>query len=501
MKRMRINNWMKIRVLLGGLLLSGTVNGLTIDPPKQEVRAVWLSTVYGLDWPSRPISAGFPIAAQQKELMDMLDKLADANFNTIFIQTRLRGDVIYPSSIEPFSRVFSGKCGVSPGYDPLAFVIEECHKRGMECHAWLVTYPIGTESSVKSQGKHSVVKKRPKLCVKHQGEWYLDPGLPETADYILSLAQEVVNRYDVDGIHFDYIRYPEQANRFNDKKTHTKYGKKQELSNWRRENINKTVARIYDWVKQVKPWVQVSSSPLGKYARIPRVPNAGWTAYESVFQDAALWMKNGKQDMLVPMMYYTHDNYFPFVDNWTENAYGRMFIAGLGGYRLMENEGDWLLNDLTDQIDYARYYGGGGVAIFRAKNVTDNLKGIYDELCNNYFKYPAQLPPLSWLNDSVPPSPGSVHVSHEGDQLVLTWEEPEASETPLTYTVYYSYSDSINQESSEAILATGIHSRTLYLTPPTDEAIFTFTVTASSRYHIESLPAPETFYYHCPFTK
>lgn len=488
--------WFRVWLFVGLYFVSLCVSATSVDPPKREVRAVWLSTIYGLDWPSRPVTGGWSAEAQKLELTRMLDKLADAHFNTVFVQARLRGDVIYRSVIEPAAKVFTGTYGVSPGYDPLAFVIEECHKRGMECHAWLVTFPVGTDQIVKQQGKRSVVKRYPKLCVKHQGEWYMDPGMPGTSDYILSLTQEIVDNYDIDGIHFDYIRYPENAKRFNDKKTYSQYGKRQALADWRRENINKMIARIYEWVKKAKPWVQVSSSPLGKYSRIPRVPNAGWTAYESVYQDAAAWMKDCKQDMLVPMMYYTHDNYFPFVDNWSENTNGRLFVAGLGAYRLLSNEGDWVLNDLTDQIDYARYYGGGGVAFFRAKNVTDNLKGLYDELCDTYFKYPAQLPPLTWLNDSVPPAPGQVRVEREGDELKLSWDAPADSTEPLTYTVYYSYTDSVNTEASAAILATGVRGCEMYITPPQSEMIFSFTVTASSRYHIESPAAPETFYYH-----
>lgn len=152
-----------------------------VEPPKKEIRAVWLTTVYGLDWPHKPATTEAERKAQQQALLDILDRLQEANFNMVFIQARLRGDVIYRSAIEPATKTFSGKYGVLPGYDPLAFVVDECHKRGMECHAWFVTFPLGTEKSVKEQGKLSVVKKKPKLCKRHNGEWYLDPGVPETA--------------------------------------------------------------------------------------------------------------------------------------------------------------------------------------------------------------------------------------------------------------------------------------------------------------------------------
>lgn len=473
-----------------------------VDAPKREIRAVWLTTVYGLDWPRKPATTEAGRKAQQQELCDMLDRLQDANFNTIFLQARLRGDVIFRSAIEPAAKTFSGKYGALPGYDPLAYAIEECHKRGMECHAWFVTFPVGTDKSVAEQGKLSVVKRQPKLCKRHNGEWYLDPGVPQTADYILSLVKELVNGYDIDGIHFDYIRYPEQAKTFPDKALYKKLGQKKQLADWRRENINKMVYRIYDWVKLTKPWVQVSSSPLGKYNRIERVPNAGWTAYESVFQDPKMWMQQGKQDMIVPMMYYLHDNFFPFVDNWVSNSNGRLVVPGLGAYRMLKNEADWTVNDVTDQIDYSRYYGGAGCTFFRCASVLDNTKGLYDELKNNYFKYPAQLPPLTWLNDTVPFAPEEVCVERIDNELKLHWQKPTEEKKELTYTVYYSLNDSINTSLSRNILMTGIRDTVIYLpVDPTVEKGYTFSVSASTRYHIESAPSRETYYYLTGFPK
>lgn len=484
------------------LICIGVQYVVAIDPPKREIRGVWLTTVYGLDWPHKPATDAGSRQIQQQALCDLLDRLQAANFNTVFIQARLRGDVIFRSAIEPASKTFSGKCGTLPGYDPLAFAVDECHKRGMECHAWFVTFPLGTDKHVKAQGKLSVVKRHPKLCKFHQGEWYLDPGVPGTSDYILSLVKELVNGYDIDGIHFDYIRYPEQAKKFPDKPLYKKYGKSKELSDWRRENINKMVYRLYDWVKSVKPWVQVSSSPLGKYNRIERVPNAGWTAYESVFQDPKRWMQQGKQDMIVPMMYYLHDNFFPFVDNWVENSNGRLVVPGLGAYRMLKEEADWTVNDITDQIDYSRYYGGAGCAFFRCANVLDNSKGLYDELKNKYYKYPAQLPPLSWLNDSIPAAPGEVRVERRDNELKLSWQKPAEYKKELTYTVYYSLTDSIDITLSRDILITGIRDTAIYLpVNGASERGYTFCVTASTRYHQESDPSRETYYYLSRFPK
>ncbi len=470
-----------------------------VEPPKEEIRAVWLATVYGLDWPSEPASTEEGREAQRQALRSILDRLRDANFNMVFVQTRLRGDVIYPSAIEPFSGVFSGKCGKSPGYDPLAFVVEECHARGMECHAWFVTFPLGSEKSVRERGRLSVVKKRPELCKRHRGEWYLDPGAAGTGDYILSLVKEIVNGYDIDGIHFDYIRYPEHAKAFPDRTSYKKYGRKRPLADWRRENIDRMVRQIYDWVKGVKPWVQVSSSPLGKYDRIERVPNAGWTAYGNVYQDPKKWLREGKQDMIVPMMYYLHDNFFPFLDDWVKDDGGRLVVPGLGAYRIEES--GWTVNDITDQIDYSRYFGGAGCAFFRCGNVLDN-KDLYEELRDHYYKYPARLPSLTWLNDSLPAAPDEVRVERIGDELRLSWDKPASETQDLTYTVYYSLTDSVDLDSARSILATNIHGDELYLPVEADrERGYTFVVTASTRYRVESAPSRETYYYQSKFVK
>ena len=262
------------------------------------------------------------------------------------------------------------------------------------------------------------------------------------------------------------------------------------------------VSMIYDWVKEVKPWVQVSSSPLGKYNRIPKVPNAGWTAYESVFQDPRKWLEMGKHDMVVPMMYYKFDNFFPFVDNWVEISNGRMVVPGLGAYRMGKKEADWEKTDITDQIDYSRYYGGAGCSFFRCANVLDNTKGIYKELKDVYYKYPAQLPPLTWLSNSVPEAPAEVNVTRKQNELVLTWKPQHTGSDTLTYTVYYSLKGSIDTEASTSILATGLRSTSLNI--PIDnetEKLYTFCVTSSSRYRIESKPSQETSYYLSSFEK
>jgi len=489
----------KIIGLLSFLLIAATA-AFCDDYPKHEIRAVWLTTIYGLDWPQRYAIDDNSRKIQQQELRTMLDKLQDAHFNTVFVQTRLRGDVIYNSDIEPFAKVFTGKYGTMPGYDPLAFVIEECHKRGMECHAFFVTFPVGTTKIVDEQGEYSVVKRNPQLCLKYKDEWYLDPGIPETADYILSLVKEVVSRYDIDGIQFDYVRYPGRI--FPDDESYAKYGNGASREEWRRENINRLMSAVNNCVKESKPYVQVSSSPVGKYRKSPDTPNASWTAYDDVYQDPKAWFESGAQDMVVPMMYYRANDFYPFVESWVKQAKTRNIVAGLGAYRLSSKEGDWKLEDITEQIDYVRNHGMNGCAFFRARFVVDNEKGIFTALKNNSFRYPAQLPPLTWMKDEKQPdAPNEIRVARNGRSLRLSWDKP-ADNKDYTYTVYYSVKDSLDTSKAQSILATGLRNNELtFLVDGNSERGYLFAVTASDRYRSESLHSYETFYYYSDYEK
>lgn len=272
---------------------------LAAQPPKHEVRAAWITAVYGLDWPQTRTTSPEGIRKQQAELIEILDRLKAANFNTVLFQTRTRGDVLYKSAIEPYNSILTGKVGGDPGYDPLAFAIAECHKRGMECHAWMVTIPLGNRKHVAALGKESVTKKKRAICVPYKREYFLNPGHPQTKEYLMSLVREVVERYDVDGIHFDYLRYPENAPRFPDSYDYRKYSKGRSLAQWRRDNLTEIVRYIYKGVKAMKPWVKVSTCPVGKYKDTSRYPSRGWNAFHTVYQDVQGWLGEGIQDQIL----------------------------------------------------------------------------------------------------------------------------------------------------------------------------------------------------------
>lgn len=424
--------------------------------PKHEVRAAWITAVYGLDWPRTRATSPERIRKQQDELVEILDKLKAANFNTVLFQTRTRGDVLYQSSIEPYNSILTGKVGGDPGYDPLTFAIEECHKRGMECHAWMVSIPLGNKKHVASLGKESVTKKKAAICVPYKNEYFLNPGHPQTKEYLMSLVREVVKRYDVDGVHFDYLRYPENAPRFPDGYDYKRYAKGRSLAQWRRDNITDIVRYIYKEVKALKPWVKVSTSPVGKYRDTSRYSSRGWNAYHTVYQDVQGWLGEGIQDQIYPMQYFRGNHFYPFALDWKEQSNGRHIIPGLGIYFLDPAEGNWTLDEIERQMHFIRAQKLEGEAHYRVKYLMDNTQGLYDTLEKNFYTAPALQPAMPWI-DSVPPTPPTnlrTEQLAEG-YLLLRWN-PATDNDPQnapTYVVYGSDTYPVDTDNPENILA------------------------------------------------
>jgi len=456
------------------------------NPPATEVRAVWLTTNYGLDWPTNRTSH----EAQKRELIQILDNLQKHHFNTVMFQVRSRGEVMYPSSLEPLSSLIIPAGPGQPLFDPLAFAVEECHKRGMEIHAWMVTYPLGGERHVRSLGERSVTRKQPTLAKRFRGEWFLDPGNPRTDDYLISLVMEVVENYDVDGIHFDYIRYPDNRGRFPDDGMYRLHGKGKTRAQWRRDNITRFVIKVYDRVKEAKPWVQVSSAPLGRYRALNGV-GGGWTALETVYQDAGHWMRLGKHDALYPMMYYKDQLFYPFVDDWVAQGNRRIVVPGLGVYQMIEL--GWSLQDLLNQVDHTRVHEVNGQAYFRAENVLSNTKGILNEL-EHYYRHPAKLPAMNWLSDTIPEIPNDLRAErNEEGVFELSWED---NAQRVTYNVYRSETDSLGTDDAKKLLVTGLRQSVYSLVVPDDDKAYYYYITTSDSYHKESEPSVPAFFYH-----
>lgn len=339
--------------------------------PDKEIRAVWLATIGGIDWPRTYASTPATISRQKQELTDMLDKLKKININTILLQTRVRGTVIYPSMYEPWDGCMSGRPGVSPGYDPLRFAIEECHKRGMEIHAWVVTIPVGKWNNL---GCRRLLQRYPKLITKIGDEGFMHPEQPQTAEYLSNICSEIIQNYNIDGIHLDYIRYPETwKNRINRVQG--------------REYITRIVRKIHNNIKQKKPSVKISCSPLGKHDDLSRYSSKGWNARNTVCQDAQAWLRNGLMDQLYPMIYFKENNFYPFAIDWAEHCAAGQVAAGLGIYFLDPKEGNWRIDEVKRQLNVCRQLGLGQ-CFFRAKYLINNIQGLYDYLRIFNFQMP-----------------------------------------------------------------------------------------------------------------
>ena len=465
---------------------------------KYEVRATWLTTLGGMDWPSQKANSPAGIQRQQEELRHILDRLKAANFNTVLFQTRLRGDVIYPSYLESFSECLTGHSGKSPHYDPLQFAIEECHKRGMALHAWVVTIPIGSKRQVKLLGNKSVVARHPSLCKEFKGNWYLDPGEPGSATYLSHIIKEIVARYDIDGIHFDYIRYPEQGKRFPDYQSYRKYGHKKPINQWRRENITRIVRQLYNEIKSLKPWVIVSSSPIGKFNDTKHYRSQGWNAYQEVHQDAQAWLREGIHDALFPMMYFRDNHFYPFALDWQENKNQRWIVPGLGIYFLETKGSNWTLDDVIRQIHFTRNHKFEGQAYFRNQFLLNNVKGIGDKLEHYFYTTPAVTPPLTWIDSIAPSAPTIVSFTEKGGtdstyhprSVTIQWRPSVPQKAGgISYRIYASNTYPVDTYLGENIIATNI-----------SDSIYTYTVklpwqkkqfwavTAVDRYGNESVP-------------
>ena len=462
-----------------------------VNYPKHEERAVWLATIGGIDWPRTKAVDERSTERQKQELTDILDLLQRANINVVLLQTRIRGSVIYPSDIENWDEAITGRAGRAPSYDPLQFAIEECHRRGMELHAWLVTIPLGTSSRQKAYGQMSVTKRHPELCKTIGGEVFMIPGKPATADYVASIAREIVTRYDVDGISLDYIRYPESQYHFNDDNLYTT-STGMTLADWRRDNITRIVRRVHDEVKAIKPWVKLSSSPIGKYRNLSRYRSGGWDCYDAVYQDPQAWLRDNLQDMLFPMMYFLGDNYYPFLYDWAENNYGHPIAAGLGIYFLDPREGRWQLNDVRAEMHAARNSGVGGIAFYRSDFLTRNLKGLYDATCEEFFPYVALTTPMTWMQESCEPKQPT-NMSHRDGCITWQYSEPlEHDGWPfISFNIYGSNTYPVDTEAAENLLQHHVH-ETKYTISGRGTTKRYFAVRAIDRYGNESTALQET---------
>lgn len=447
---------------------------LLFSAPKYETRAVWLTTFGGLDWPRTHSLTPTSKDKQQQELCALLDKLKEGGINTILLQTRVRASTIYPSVYETWDRCLTGIYGKSPQYDALKFAIEECHKRGMELHAWVVTIPVGKWNQ---KGCLDLRRKYPRMVKKIGDEGFLNPEYAGTATYLAKICQEIVNNYDVDGIHLDYIRYPE-------------LWPNKRMGNTERANITRIVAQIHTHVKKAKPWIKVSCSPIGKYNDLSRYSSKGWNAFSRVAQDAQMWVKTGLIDNIYPMLYFRGNDFYPFLFDWIEQCGNENVAAGLAAYMLSPQEKNWPLEDIIRQLQTCRSRGVG-YAFFRARFFTADTKGVFSFVKNHMNASLALTPPMHTGSIVRPQPPRDVILERTSDCDYLSWQTASTHRVHqdgnyTLYNIYASPDKHIDINNPQMLIATRVAVNHIKIGQRKGKIPINYAITAMDRYGNES---------------
>ena len=301
----------------------------------------------------------------------------------------------------------------------------------------------------------------------------------------------IIGDYDIDGVHFDYLRYPENAPLFPDKYDFRRYGKGRTVEQWRRDNISEIVRYIYKGVKAIKPWVKLSASPVGKYRDTSRYPSRGWNAFHTVYQDPQGWLGEGIMDQIYPMMYFQGNSFYPFALDWQEQSNGRQVIPGLGIYFLHPDEGKWTRDEIDRQMNFIRSHKLAGEAHYRVKYLMENTQGIYDELAENFYAYPALQPPMPWLDNVPPTAPTELKVTDiDHGYTELKWQaatDNDPHNNPM-YVIYASNEYPVDTSRPENIVAQNIRETSYIYAPILPwNAKKHFAVTAVDRYGNESV--------------
>ncbi len=384
----------------------------------REFRAIWIATVSNIDWPSRP---GLNSFEQQGELIAILNRAVKLNMNAIVLQVRPATDAIYASTLEPWTEYIAGQMGrpPEPYYDPLAFAVEESHKRGLELHAWFNPYRSRHPSARSDISQDHLSNTRPTLVRKYGRHLWLDPGDSAVRRHSVRVIEDVVKRYDVDGIHFDDYFYPykerDSANviiDFPDSVTYAAYvktGGKLVRDDWRRNNVDTFIREVYRSIKSTKPWVKFGISPFGVWrAGVPETIK-GFDAYGELYADSKKWLNEGWVDYFTPQLYWAisrQDVSYPVLLNWwvSENTKRRNMWPGNFTSRVgSTGDPSWKTQEILDQISVTRLQDGAtGNVHFSARVFMQNRDSINERLLAGPYAGPALVPPSRWL-DSIPP--------------------------------------------------------------------------------------------------
>lgn len=416
-------------------------------PPKREFRGVWIATVENIDWPAVPNGDA---VQQQKQLINLLNEHQKTGINAIMFQVRPAADAFYAKSREPWSKFLTGKQGVGPDpfYDPLELAVTEAHQRGMELHAWFNPYRATQDADFSALSANHITNMRPEWFFIYGGKKLFNPGIPEVREYIVKVVLDVVDNYDVDGIHMDDYFYPYRiaGQTIQDQGTYQKYGKGfGSIDDWRRNNVNLLIKMLGDSIHKHKPLLKFGMSPFGVWANKKQHPAGsetnGGSSYVQQYADSRKWVKEGWVDYINPQLYRPlNDNLVAFnkmVDWWSLNTYGKHLYIGQAPYRLIENQMPAYRqpSELPNEIRYLRKnMRVQGSVYFSSRSLMINPLGFTDSLRNNFYHYPALPPVMLWLDSVAPHPPLQLVGTVTANTVNLQWQMPlTAKDNELVY--------------------------------------------------------------------
>jgi uncharacterized lipoprotein YddW (UPF0748 family) len=415
---------------------SAAGGALTPPAPLRELRGVWIATVSNIDWPSIP-SRG-DSARQQADLRVLLDRATTDGFNAVILQVRSGGDALYRSTLEPWAALLGNGQGVDPGWDPLAFAIAEAHARGLELHAWFNPYRAGSARDSLAFASNHVFRTRRDLVRNYAAALWMDPGDPDVSARTLAAITDVVKRYDVDGVHIDDFFYPypvaDSSGRlvdFPDSATYARFNPRAlSRGDWRRDNVNRFVERMYDDVHRAKPWVRVGISPFGIWRPGNPAQIKGLDAYDAIYADSKLWLGRGWLDYFVPQLYWGIEppaqSFTALLDWWVDpaqNPRSRPVWPGLASYRVdttayhpgtLPPPADTVTfryqpGEILRQIRETRRrepLGATGVVLYNGSSVLTRVGGILGAMLrDSAFQEGALTPAMPWLGARAPARP------------------------------------------------------------------------------------------------
>ena len=463
---------------------------------KREFRAAWIATVANIDW---PISNSATSEEQMNELKSMLDSLESAGMNALFFQIRTECDALYDSKIEPWSYWLTGEQGTAPSpfYDPLKFAIDESHKRGMELHAWFNPYRAVRDTTSYKQSEDHVAVVHKDWLIKSDKYLMLDPGLPQVRGHILSVMNDVLTRYDIDGIHFDDYFYPYGPKISNeDSLTFADYSRGIiNIDDWRRDNINLLMSEIYKIIQVTKPKVKFGISPFGivlnEYAG-----TKGFNSYDIIYCDPLNWLENKIVDYITPQIYWeighAKADYAKLLPWWGKVTNERDLYVGHFSSKMVAPNYKGKKSEIGDQIRLNRMTENVlGSVFFSAKTISRNWGGLADSMKNDWYRNIAIPPAMAW-KEIVPPLTAENLRRIETDSgVLLFWNIPNAAEDnefPNYYLVYrFEDKASIDLNDPSKIVGKAVNKSTnFYDNFAETDTNYIYVVTSLDRLHNES---------------